>query len=233
MSSPDANTLFDFDLPALTDLADAPDAVVRQVNYETASNHISQHHYLGAPGSTVYAFGLFAQHLLAGVITFGTIPGPNARGICGPEHASKVLELTRLHIHDWLEGQPESWFIGQVFRLMKPRAQNQGGMILLSYADTDAGHVGTIYQATNWTYTGESVASKSVMPDGSLVHNRIASDARRGASGAGLKQVAQPPKHRYVHFLGNRRQTRTLRDALAWPTLPYPKVTHLEEGYRR
>ena len=216
-----SNTLFDFAAPTPTD--DFTAAEFRLVSYETARNIIEPNHYLRSLGSTVVAVGMFLNCELAGVATYGTIPGRNARGVCGPEHAGKVLELTRLFIHDWAGKNAESTLIGASFSMLKAQAVANGGQVLVSYADTAAGHVGTIYQATNWLYAGVSVASKVVMPDGRIVHGRVARDPRRGAFATGFPTVKGDPKHRYVTFVGDRRQVRGLRAALKWPVLPYPK----------
>lgn len=214
------STLFTFDDPDLVSEFDG--VVVRTINHETAKRVIEDNHYLKRLGSTSVAYGMFLENVLAGVLTLGTIPAGNAAGICGKEHAGRVRELTRLYLYDWAGPNAESCFMGRVFRAVAPYAESQGGLILLSYADTAAGHVGTIYQASNWIYTGASTSTQ-VMVDGSLVHMRVASDSRKGLSIAGLERVATSPKHRYVRFLGNRKQKRDLRKALAWPVLPYPK----------
>lgn len=94
-------------------------------------------------------------------------------------------------------------------------------MILVSYADTKPsegapeGHLGTIYQSTNWLYTGTSTPF---------------ADKVRG------EMIERSSKHRYVFFLnaGDKK-------LLQWQTLPYPKRSnrgtlgekaHLKIGYR-
>jgi hypothetical protein len=212
-------TLFSFAEPEYTD--DLSQSVYKQIDFKKAEKIIIDHHYLGSIGGTQFAFGMYLSQVLAGAMTFGPIPGPNARGICGDEHQAKVLELTRLFIHEWAGRNAESKFLGAVFQLLTPLALKKGGLILLSYADTAAGHVGTIYQATNWLYTGESTAKRYVLPDGSLGHGRTISSGR---STLGLPTVPTSIKHRYVYFLGDRTQRKTLRRALRWQTQPYPKL---------
>ncbi|MGA8436847.1 MAG: hypothetical protein WB762_28685 [Candidatus Sulfotelmatobacter sp.] len=76
-------------------------------------------------------------------------------------------------------------------------------MILVSYADTKPsegapeGHVGTIYQSTNWVYTGTSTPF---------------TDKVRG------KMIERSSKHRYVFFLN-----ATDKKLLQWQTFAYPK----------
>ena len=64
-----------------------------------------------------------------------------------------VLELTRLWIEDGTPKNTESFFISQCLK----RACRE---IIVSFAQIDAGHVGTVYQATNWYYTGLSAKFK-------------------------------------------------------------------------
>lgn len=203
--------------------SDFSGAEFRAVNYLTASKIVTESHYLGAPGSSVHCFGMYLDNEISGVITYGTIPGPNAAGICGKEWAPNVLELTRLFLYDWAGQNAESTFIAASFRLLASVADRMGGLILISYADTAAGHIGTVYQSTNWLYTGVSMSSKVVLPNGEVVHSRVASDSRKNKSSAGMERVEGSAKHRYIQFLGDKRQRRLLRKSLKWPVLPYPK----------
>ncbi len=124
------------------------DYEVEPVTYDQARTVMEEIHYTGRLGSTSVKLGLYRGWDLAGVICFGTIPSNNARSICGPEHARAVLELTRLALYDWAPRNSESWLIGQAFHWL---AKNRPDIsLLISYADPSAGHVGTIYQATNW-----------------------------------------------------------------------------------
>ena len=97
------------------------------------------------------------------------------------------------------------------------RAQGGGSVILVSYADTEAGHAGYVYQAMNFLYTGVSVHGSFELQDGSTrsVRTRVIPDSARRVGGA--------PKHRYVLFLAGRLERKALARALRWPVLPYPK----------
>jgi len=70
-----------------------------------------------------------------------------------------VYELNRLWLSDKLPQFTESRFIGWCLREIKklyPKA------ILISYAEGPQGHVGTVYQATNWSYIGSSVPFEDI-----------------------------------------------------------------------
>lgn len=191
---------------------------VAPIDIPTASEFITQRHYLGRPGAASFAFGLWDGTTLAGVCTYGTIISKNAAAICGERWADTVLELTRLVLLDETPKNSESYFIGQTFKWLN------GPRVLLSYADTNAGHVGTIYQATNWLYTGASTKGGYVTADGEQMHARTVSDARKGVSAADLDLRWQPcpPKHRYVNFIGSKTEKRAMRRELRWPVLDYP-----------
>lgn len=199
---------------------DATRCTVKEVGFEAVKAVTAEAHYIGKPGSTSVALGIYADGTLGGVIAYGTIPRNNAEAICGPEHAPAVLELTRLALYDWMPANSESWLIGQSFawlRLHRPDVK-----ILVSYADQSQGHVGTIYQATNWTYTGTSTGDVVYRADnGTVLHPRTVGF---GALPPGRWQ-SSPEKHRYVTFLGSRSQRQALRRALRWDAQPYPKET--------
>jgi hypothetical protein len=194
---------------------------VGEISYDQVKQVLADAHYTGKPASTSVRLGLWINEELAGVITYGTIPRPNSRAICGPGHQTEVLELTRLALYDWAPHNTESWFIGQSFQYL--RENRPDITILISYADERYGHVGTIYQATNWIYTGASTGDVVYLcEDGRTLHPRTVgwTDLPPG------RWVPAGNKHRYVTFLGSSRQKRKLRRLLRWPDLPYPKLNH-------
>jgi hypothetical protein len=197
---------------------DSSRCYVRAVSYQTAAVVIAEAHYIGTPGSTSVSLGLYIDDVIAGVLTYGTIPGNNATAVCGPDHKLAVMELTRLALYDWAPRNSESWFIAQTFRWMECNRPDVS--ILLSYADSSVGHVGTIYQATNWIYTGASTNDMVYqMDNGDVIHAR---SAHRKPLPPG-KWMPVPAKHRYVNFLGGPAARRRMRGSLRWDALPYPK----------
>jgi hypothetical protein len=211
-----------------------PSIRVTGVSREEIETVIADTHYIGRPGSTSVSLGLWLDDDLAGVITYGTIPAPNARAICGPEWEQRVLELTRLAVYDWAPRNTESRFIAESFRYLRDARPDVS--ILISYADSGYGHVGTIYQATNWIYTG--ISGGDVLyrcADGRLLHPRTVGwdDLPEGGG-----WVASSKKHRYVQFLGSAREKRVLRRDLRWSPLAYPKpvgmaIAHHAEAHPR
>lgn len=159
----------------------------------------------------MYAFGLYSENNLIGVISYGAPASPHlARGLCGEEHALDVLELNRL----CLETNEKNMASILVSRSMKLLPSPK---IIVSYADTKIGHIGYVYQATNFLYTGLSAKRKDPVgfdTSGGGKHSR-------GHWGKDL--VDRPRKHRYVSFVGNKKQKKDLRSKLKYKVEPYPK----------
>lgn len=88
---------------------------------------------------------------------------------------------------------------------------------VVSYADTGWGHVGYVYQATNFLYTGMSAKRvDTYQPEGKHCRNYDKDNH------SDLHQTRNP-KHRYVYLVGNKRERREMLKELRYPIMPYPK----------
>lgn len=162
---------------------------------------VIEKHYLHRPCPISWAWGIVVDEKLKGVLTVGR---PCSRtvceGACGKERSADVYELNRLWLHESLPCNSESQFIGWCLRELRKAHRN---MILVSYADTKPskgaprGHLGTVYMASNWTYTGTSTPF---------------ADKVRG------EMIERSSKHRYVYFV-NAADKKLLQ----WEVRPYPK----------
>jgi hypothetical protein len=193
---------------------------------------MEREHYLHTlPGGTKLAFGVFLGNRLLGAVTFGVGPTNVYRLIQGAS-PDDTATLTRQWLSDELPCNSESRVIGIVLRALKSHTKLK---FLVSYADQTRGHLGTIYQATNWLYTGLSQATSMYQVGGGRVlHSRSFSHSygtrsvkHFAAHGAAVRLVPQTRKHRYLYFLDPEWRSR-----LRVPTLPYPKkpTTEAEKG---
>jgi len=134
-----------------------------------AKRLVVREHYLGTmPGGTRLAFGVFAERRLLGVLTLGVGPS-NVHRLVDDAEPDDCLTLTRLWLNDLLPANSESKVIGVTLRALKRQTSVK---FVVAYADPAAGHVGTIYQATNWLYTGTSQATALLdLGDGVLQHS--------------------------------------------------------------
>ena len=209
--------------PGSSPRATLHDLRVSPVPIRAAKTILVRNHYLHSlPGGTQIAFGVFLGIRMMGALTIGCGP---SQAYCLVDGASRddCAVLTRLWLSDELPTNSESRVIGVVIRALKKSTNLK---FLISYADPNQGHVGTIYQATGWIYTGLSEAMPLyVLGDGPPRHSRSFSHSFGSHSvkhfrrnGIELKTVPQSRKHRYIYFLD-----RSWRHRLNTDSLPYPK----------
>jgi len=175
-------------------------------------------HYAKRMPSISYAFGLYENKCLIGVCCFG-LGGNTGNNMIG---GYNTLELQRLCVNDDAPKNSSSFLVGNALKMLP------SPMIIVSYADQNVGHVGYIYQATNWIYTGLSGTDHEFLKDGRTYHRKGLFD-RYGTGSVsflekkGFVPIKQEPKHRYFYLIGNRREKRKMMAVLPHERLPYPK----------
>lgn len=197
---------------------------VKQISRDLAISYTKKYHYLKRASPCSQAFGLFLNGEVKGVIIYGVPPSSTLlRGICGPEEYQNVYELNRLWVSDDMPKNTESFFMAQTFKHLDRE-------IIVSYADSSQNHIGYVYQATNWLYTGTSAKFKDPMVKG-LEHQHHATYAHGMNKkqllekyGDRLYYVDRPLKHRYIIFICDKRRKRQLRKKLKYVVKPYPKL---------
>jgi len=172
---------------------------VKEISKVKAKEFIVKFHYTHTFPLSVLHFGAFKDDELIGVIVYGMSCTPKmAQSIVPYLGQSDYLELQRLFVKDCTESNFESWFIAQTvgwIKKNKPQIK-----LLVSFSDSNYGHVGTVYQATNWLYVGNTKpASIWLNSNGIVVHSRTITKGKKDKSS--LIKVGRPPKYRYVLFL--------------------------------
>lgn len=206
---------------------------ISKIDYKFATEIIIKNHYLHRKAPCSYAFGLFKKDdifdtSIKGVIIYGTpSSAPLRRGIAGDEHKNNVIELTRLWVDDSVPKNGESFLIGNTLKLIEKE-------IVVSYAEIAQGHIGTIYQATNWLYTGLSAKRTNWNVDGINIHNQSLTDKYNSKEikelfGDKFSLEERPRKHRYVYLRGNKWRKQELLKSLKYEILPYPKKDQYNE----
>ena len=171
----------------------------------------------------MYAFGLYENESLIGVMTYGIPASPSlCMGICGKEYSDKVLELNRICLENNEKNQA-SYFVAKTLQLLpKPT-------IVVSYADTAQGHVGYVYQASNFIYTGLSANRVDWTIKGQEhKHSKTISDGKtlediKAEHGDDFYYVERSRKHRYIFFVGTSKQKKEMLSKLNYQVEPYPK----------
>jgi hypothetical protein len=204
-----------------------PTPSLQKYKIRPVPNHIAQelvvkHHYLHRKAPCSFAFGLFLEEEILGVIMYGTpSSAPLRKGIAGEENASNVIELTRLWVDDSVPRNGESYLIGRTLKLVNKE-------IIVSFADTAQGHLGIVYQATNWIYTGLSAKRTNWTIAGLDKHcqtiaDKFTSQELREKYGDKFTLEPRSRKHRYIYFNCDKNRKKELMKALKYPILPYPK----------
>jgi predicted nucleic acid-binding Zn ribbon protein len=196
---------------------------IEAISAREAADFIKRYEFLGTVGRSLARYGARnAKGELVAVAVFG--------------HPSKfsdnsVICLERGACTPWAHRCTASWFIP---RAVKMAAADHGWKIFFAYADPACGEIGTVYQACNWLYTGQTPTRtvngaprpRDYFTDGKVTISDKAfykrghsmDDVKSGA----WRRVPKPAKHRYVWI---EAPTRRGRRALAarFTALPYPK----------
>ena len=207
--------------------------IIKKIDYKTAMVAVIENHYLHRQAPCSMAFGLFdkqeGSERLAGVVIYGvSCSSTLLKGICGEDEKSNVYELTRLWIEDNTPKNAESFLIGNTIKLLDKE-------IIVSFAEIQQGHAGTIYQASNFIYCGLSAKFRDPKVKG-LEHqhhatyaNRMTMQQIRDKYGAeNVYYVDRPRKHRYIYFNAKGKRKKELLNKLKYKILPYPKLIFKE-----
>lgn len=221
-------------MPAVPHL-DVGRAEIRRVSRKLASQIILQYEWLGTMSMTSNHYGIFFGDYCAGVtccVYGGGTGGVNSHKMFGIQKHELAILARGACVH-WAPTGANSKLVSWTARLM---AVDTPCKLMIAYADTDAGEIGTIYQACNWLYIGPGSATRQwIAPNGRVMDQKlpynIASkynfergrrrDYVAALRDAGWKEQLSNPKHRYVTIL-DKKDTH-LRDLVERLRRPYPK----------
>lgn len=197
---------------------------------------ILKKHYAKRMPGIKFAYGLFNKSgtsafskifgfsELQGIVTFGHPSGYRAaKALCGEKLTKNVIELSRLCVNSNAPENAASFFVSRALKLLPENS------IVVSYADIGQGHIGYIYQATNFIYTGitDECGTYSKIELGENIFRTSKSFYEKYGTAAKEEILKRYPqaifhtyyqKHRYVYFTkkGHKKY-------LKYDILPYPK----------
>lgn len=200
---------------------------IKEIDFKTAMDVLIKNHYLHRQAPYSHAYGLFEKSTgnLVGVINYG-VPASTTllKGICGEAEKSNVYELNRLWIDDSVPKNGESFLVGNTLKLLDKE-------IIVSYADTSQGHIGYVYQATNFLYTGLSakfydyvVKGKEHMHHTTYAYGMTVAQMRETYGEDNVYRKERPRKHRYIYFNADKSRKKILAKKLKYKVQPYPKA---------
>jgi len=205
------------------------DMTVGPVTTNDVDEFARRYHYSGRGGSMLWRYGLWHDFTLWGVCVYNLPTRHVCEAIFGPDHFDRVVHMGRLAMADGSPRNSESRLIGGSLAAMT--RDHPDIWAVVTYAATEVGHLGYVYQATNALYTGtggdpifhiDTEGNRRGTYDGRHI-NRAEAERR------GWTRHTGGSKHRYVYLLGSKTQRRQRRALLRLDVLPYPKVDGLDD----
>jgi len=162
--------------PAGEPIRTAAYEVAKMASDREARGFVEAHHYSGSFPAALRRYGLYRREELVGVAVLSQPASQAALEASLPFAREGRAELGRLVLLDDVPANGESWFLARAFEL----ARGDGFAAIVSHSDPEprrtaggevifAGHIGTVYQATNAVYVGRSEPrTRRLFADGSV-----------------------------------------------------------------
>jgi len=209
-------------------------AIVRPVSRKTAKQIILKYEWLGTMATTGIHYGVFFGGYCAGVCCYAagaTTGGVNIHKEWNVERGELGVLARGACVH-WAPSGTNSKLISWSAKLLKADSDCR---LIIAYSDTDAGEIGTVYQACNWVCVGRGSSTRQwIAPNGRIYDQKLPYDLRRrdkfkysrqryvkGLQSKGWYEQASNPKHRYVYVLDKR--DKDLVRLVESKRVPYPK----------
>lgn len=211
---------------------DIKDIYIKEIDSKLANRLICENHYSATvPKGVKFHLGIFIDETLYGVAQFGfgIMPQKTCQWVKGTTK-DEYLELNRLWISDKLGKNAESNSISKCIKYVKEKKPELKWII--SFADGMMGKVGTIYQATNFIYTGfRKDGGIWMTKEGQRIHSISLWHKHKTINRGELEKIYGKPlykvfggQHRYFYFYD-----KALIKELQVDILPYPKGDKLKD----
>lgn len=181
------------------------------------------------PGFKTAKIGVWEDNKFIGVLVYGLGSG----GACdgrqyGLARHFEMAELQRVALNK--HKVQVSKCIAISLKMIKNRYPKL--QLIVSYADSKHGHIGKIYQASNWLYVGKVVTNDAILISGKVFHTRSVRQKYSRFGGIeyvrkyidpNVKYVKTPEKYKYLYPLNVELKNELLKLAK-----PYPKSAGAE-----
>ena len=147
------------------------DFIVESVPRSAIQKFVEKWHYSHSTNGVQHTqcFALFDGITMIGAMIYA-LPSMKATAAkYNPINPLRCWELRRLCCIDDTPTNTESYFLGSSMRWLKKNTDYQ---VIVSYADPEYGHGGTIYKASNFIHYGMSGTDKILIVDGKKYHRR-------------------------------------------------------------
>jgi hypothetical protein len=207
-----------------------PDLKLDWCSHEAAKFAVENWHYSKRmPVGKLVKLGVWESGKYIGCVLFGRGANNNMGHSQGLKK-TEVCELVRVALTSHIS--PVSRIVA--VSIKKLRASNPGIKLIFSYADTNREHIGTIYQAGGWLYTGKTPGDTAYKDKtGKVWHSRNVSVSGTVREFGKLRacprhddceKITLKGKHRYLMPLDKETRKRIEGLAKPYPKKPAPKA---------
>jgi len=227
---------------------DLKNATVRPIDLTEAKYLIEKYEYLGCVAAVNwYQFGLFFKDLsgkevIGGAVIFGPEYAENSGVYDKYGYTGKLILLSRGVCLHWCPKNSNSFLVMNAINQLPDKYE-----VVTATADPDAGEIGTIYQACNWSYVGQMRKNKTRKnfviktkdnPEGkkfgtrairskygSMIYEKVLEGAKNehGDNFINVEVINVHAKHRYFWFRGGKKTKFKNKRAIENLIKPYPK----------
>jgi len=192
-------------------------------SYEAAKYACETWHYSECmPSGKTVKIGVWEDEKFIGTVIYTRGASPWLATPFDGVVSNEVAELARVALDD--HETPTSRILSISLKLLQ---ENSPGIrIVVSFADPMPGHDGTLYQASNWIYTGRAESNTDIQIGSEKYHERSVGN-KYGTSSVGklkrllderpIRRVSRPNKYKYVYPLDDG-----LRPKVEAMSKPYP-----------
>ena len=196
-----------------------PELVINWCNHDAAKYAIEHWHYsANLPYGRKVTIGAWEREDFIGAVVFAWGANKNIAAPYGLEQG-EVVELVRVALGR--HTTPTTKIVAAAIKMLKH--QSPGIRLLVSYADTEQNHLGTIYQAGNWVYVGLRETSPWHFVRGRWMKQRMASQIL--GTVVGTQRRPGGAKHKYLYPMDG-----AMRRKIADLAQPYPKREECESS---
>jgi hypothetical protein len=186
--------------------------LVANASKEAAEYAAKNWHYSKClPVGKLVKYGVWENEKFIGVVIYSRGASPHL-GTALELDQTEVCELTRVALDK--HEAPVSQIVA--ITLSQLKKDNPALRAVVSFADPKEGHVGGIYKAGNWLFTGVSNSVVEYFIEGRWMHTRNAYHHPKRPS---APKRESPGKFRYIYPLD-----RTMRRKVSVLALPYPNA---------
>ena len=213
---------------------------VIKIRRKIAREFYRKYHYTKGCSNNAMSYGVYhsVTYDLLACVSIQVPCSENVRAsILGEAYKSNVAELGRLAIKQDINISASMILPIVINTYIKER--HTRGMhpiyALVSYADSEQGHHGGVYQAMSWIYTGSFPTSKAFYKDdtGRIRHPRqnTKNISKVEARAKGWSVIVKAGiKYRYIKMIsGSKRFRRKILKGSRYQSLPYPKPGRLKD----